>query len=395
VKPVLTIFMDGLKADSLEYMPFLDSFAHKRRLKTILGYSAACHASMYTGVYPDQHHLWFLWLKSPETSPFKWTRPLGKIRPLDNLFTRLLLHRVTTLFEHPTSFFGIPRIVNLPLKYWPRIDVSEKKLCDEPQYLETYPTLFDILRDRSVEFEIVGMKREPGIRDESIVVERHEYTRPKPWIYLFMGDVDHFSHELGQDSGEAVEKLKRLDRLFEMKYKEFERLAGDFSFIFFSDHGHIRTKKKIDIHDFFKRRGDNLRNHFHIVDANYIRFWFRNDRERALVESILAELDQGFVLTEDILKSYRVNMPDNRYGDLIFYLKAGCIFSKTIWGFGRSIRSMHGYLPDHSDSDGLFVSNREISEDVEHVRLVDIFPTHLNLLGLPAPDYVQGNDVLR
>ena len=87
-------------------------------------------------------------------------------------------------------------------------------------------------------------------------------------------------------------------------------------------------------------------------------------------------------------------MPDNRYGDLVFYLDAPNIFSKTIWGFGRKQRSMHGYLPDHRDSDGIFISNIEI-KDINYVNLIDILPSILTLLEVPIPDYIDGQALWR
>jgi len=59
--PVLTVFVDGLKPESLEYMEFLDTFENKMRIRPELGYSNSCHASMYTGVHPNKHLKWFIW----------------------------------------------------------------------------------------------------------------------------------------------------------------------------------------------------------------------------------------------------------------------------------------------------------------------------------------------
>jgi len=58
VKRLLSVFIDGLKPDSIEYMPFLNSIGHKARIETQLGYSVTCHANIYTGVWPDKHRLW-------------------------------------------------------------------------------------------------------------------------------------------------------------------------------------------------------------------------------------------------------------------------------------------------------------------------------------------------
>ncbi len=126
-----------------------------------------------------------------------------------------------------------------------------------------------------------------------------------------------------------------------------------------------------------------------LIESNYARFWFRNDKERSTVERILSTLQEGFILTDEHLRRYRIEMPDNRYGDLIFYLDAPYLFTKTIWGFSRGQKSMHGYLPDYPDSDGIFLSQRPLVEGT-HVELVDVLPTLLNSLELPIPDYVDG-----
>ena len=107
------------------------------------------------------------------------------------------------------------------------------------------------------------------------------------------------------------------------------------------------------------------------------------------VERILASLDAGFILTDEHYRRYQLEMPDNRYGDLVYYLDAPSIFSKTIWGFSRNQQSMHGYLPEHPDSDGVFLSQRPLKDGL-HVELVDVLPTLLSSLDLPVPGYVEG-----
>ena len=142
----------------------------------------------------------------------------------------------------------------------------------------------------------------------------------------------------------------------------------------------------------FRRQGSELNRFIHLIESNYARFWFRNDRERAIVERILGTLEGGFTLTNEHYQRYQLEMPDNRYGDLVFYLDAPAIFSKTIWGFSRHQRSMHGYLPEHPGSDGVFVSQRSLVEGT-HVELVDVLPTILSSLGKPIPDYTEGRSL--
>lgn len=390
-RSVLTVFIDGLKPESVHYMPFLCSFLYKKRLRTDLGYSITCHNTMYSGVYPNKHLRWFIWKYSPATSPFAWTKSFASL-PIDNLASRYFLNKTTKLFTQNHSFGGIPLLVNCPLRYWPLFDVVEDRLWDEPGYLQQYPTVFDILRREGIGFDVVGIgtSKEGGGKLERI--REYSFDAIKPWTYLFIGEVDSYSHLFGSDAPETIQNLKKIDRLLENIYKFFESNVGDFSFICFSDHGHTEVKRKVDIHSFFESRSKPIRNYIHLIEATFARFWFRNECERREVTDILSDFEYGYILTDELLKRYHVDMPDNRYGDLIFYLDAPNIFSKTIWGFGRTIKSMHGYLPDYPEKDGVFVSNVPIAKQ-GHIELVDILPSLLDLLQCKVEESFDGASI--
>jgi hypothetical protein len=388
MRPVLTFFFDALKPSSLQYMPFLNSLKHQRRMRTELGYSVTCHPSMYSGVHPDKHLQWFVWKYDPETSPFAWARVFKYLGFLDNLPARYFLHKYTRMFrEQNTAWFGVPLLVNLPLKYWPYFDVTEDRTWDEPGYLTAYPTIFDVLRSHEVGFEVIGMKK--GAGDEFTQISGHSFGEIQPWTYFFLGSLDSYSHKYGQHAPETISRMRDLDRLAKAQYESYQRRVSDFDVIVFSDHGHTMVQKQVDIHSHFRRHGHSLFEFVNMIEANYARFWFRNMEERETVERILSTFEGGFILTDDHYHRYHVEMTDNRFGDLIFYLDAPAIFSKTVWGFSRKQKSMHGYLPEYSDSDGVFLSNRPLIED-SHIELVDVLPTLLSSLGLPVPEYVDG-----
>lgn len=388
---MLTVFIDGLKPESIEYMPFLSTFSVKKRVKTELGYSITCHASMYSGVFPNKHLRWFTWQYSPSTSPFRWTKILG-MRRLDNLCVKYACYKFSRFFNTNSSYFGLPFLVYTPLKYWSQFDVSEKKFWSEPGFLDNYPTIFDVLKSNKIPSEIVGMVRKNAC-ESSWIVGKHNFNKIKPWTYLFIGDVDPLSHKYGQDSCKTRNRLREIDAIIEEKYKIFVRKLDDFYFMLFSDHGHIELKGRVNLKTIFNTRGKQLDDYIHFIDANYARFWFRNEKERNEASEILSEIEEGFILTEEHFKKYHVNMPDNRYGDLIFYLDAPYIFDKgtiSVIGtkFSESDVSMHGYLPEHPDSDGVFISNKKIKSEM--IQLVDVMPSILYVLGLKVPDYVDG-----
>ncbi|MCL5256613.1 MAG: alkaline phosphatase family protein [Chloroflexi bacterium] len=388
MRPVLTFFFDALKPESLKYMPFLDSFPYKRRMRSELGHSVTCHPSMYSGVHPNKHLQWFVWKYDPGNTPFRWARVFKYLGFVDNVGSRYFLHKYTRQYRpNNTSWFGVPLLVNVPLRYWPYFNVVEDRAWDEPGYLKTYPTVFDILRSHSVQFEIVGMTK--GAGSEFNQIGNHRFAKIRPWTYFFLGSIDGYSHKYGQDAPETIDRMRRLDQLVESKYRAYEQLVPEFDVFVFSDHGHIPAPKRVDIHAVFQQHGVKLSRFIHLIESNYARFWFRNDRERAIVERVLSGMHEGLILQDEHFHRYHLEMPDNRYGDLVFYLDAPYLFSKTIWGFSRGQKSMHGYLPDHPASDGLFLSQRPLVAG-EHAELVDILPTLLASLGLPIPGYADG-----
>ena len=390
---VVTAFVDGLKPESIEHMEFLNTFEYKERIRTELGYSNSCHASMYSGVYPNKHLCWFIYKYSPETSPFRWIEKLGLQKLPHNIYTKYLCYRITTSFKKVRSFFGIPfTLWYLPMDLWHYFDVSEKKFWTDSGFLGDYPTVFEILANNGVDYEVVGLSG--NLAESSKTVNKHELNHIKPWTYYFIGDIDLLSHWYGQDSAETIERLKAIDTMLEEKYNEFEKKIGDFSFMLFSDHGHIRVENKVNIHSFFRDNGKTISNYIHFIDSNYARFWFRNDKERKEVEKVLSGMDgKGFILNDELLKKYHVDMLDNRYGDLIFYLDKPNIFNHELVVMGQKKAgfdvSMHGYLPDHSESDGVFISDRKVIND-RQIRLEDVTPTILNAFNIKKPDYMDG-----
>ncbi|MRR32617.1 hypothetical protein EG834_20325, partial [bacterium] len=246
------------------------------------------------------------------------------------------------------------------------------------------------LRANKLDFEVIGMKK--GAGDEFAKIEPHQFGEIKPWTYFFLGSIDSYSHRFGQHSPETIERMRNLDRLVEAQYNEYSRRVSDFDFVVFSDHGHIPVEKRVDIHGHFRSHGHFLHQFINLVDANMARFWPRTDRERAIIERILSSLTDGFILTPEQMRQYHVDMPDNRFGDIVFYLDRPAIFSKTIWGFSRKLKSMHGYIPDYPDSDGVFITQRPIA-DGTHVDLVDVLPTLLTSFDIPVPDYVDGRSL--
>lgn len=384
-RPVLAVFLDGLGADAVARMPFLASQTTVRRMRTELGYSITCHASMYTGLRPDRHLLWFVWQRRPEASPFRWLRPFRFLNAIDNLPMHVIATKITRRFVRTTSWFGIPYPVHVPWRYIPDLDVAERKLWPEPGYLAPATTIFDDMRAAGIPFEIVGLARGRSMGLAAIEAWTPP-ERPAPFTYLFAGDIDHASHAHGQDSAEVTELLLRVDRAIERQL----HALGSPALVVWSDHGHHDVRRLNPLTFLAEHRFD-IRRWPHVIDTNFIRLWIADAGERREVVERLDALGIGHVLTDSELERHRVKMPDDRYGNVIFYLELPWAFSHTIWGFGRRLASAHGYLPDHPGSDAVLVSDLPAGEGP--FDLVDVAPSLLELLGLSAAPGIDGRSV--
>lgn len=395
--PVVAVFIDGLKPESIGHMEFLNSLK-KARIRTELGaYSSVCDASIYTGVFPNKHLCWFVWKYSPNTSPFKLLNRMGISRLPHNIYSKYLCYKACLLLSGATNpgIFGFTVFTGFPMRYWGCFDTDIKKSWEKVQFYNGYPNLFEILRSNGIQYEVIGTKPK-DLPDSSKVVGEYYPKGNKTFVNYYIGDIDHFSHRHGQNSPKTIERLKIIDKILEKKYRDFEKIFDNFYFTVFSDHGHAKVENTINLEEIFRKRGKNLQDYIHFVDSNYARFWFRNPKEEEQVIEVLSSLeDKGFTLTEEHFKKYHAVMPDDRYGDLIFYLdKPNMFFGKEISALGRKVKvpvSIHGYLPKYPDSDAVFVSNKKLKND--RIILQDITPSMLQALNLKVPDYMDGEPI--
>ncbi len=387
IKPVIVVFIDALKAESIDRMDFLRTLV-RRKVKTELGFSSTCHASMYTGVHLDKHMHWFIWQYSRANSPFSWLKRFQLYRLPSSKYLKYFWYCLACQLQTGMVPYGFLCFLQIPMDCWGDFSLTMVDFIREPQpLLGNYPTLFKILKDNNVAYEIVGMQRRADKAAKTMA--QHKLLNPRTLTFYYIGDIDPLSHNCGQESPPAVERLKFIDRAIEQKYRALEREFNDFYFIVFSDHGHIDVKGRVNLASYFEQDGKDINDYLYFLDACYARFWFRNDTERAVVEKVLTWIsDKGFILRDEIMEKYHARVPDNRYGHLIFYLKPPNVFDVAN---PRTV-SMHGYLPDEPGYDGIFVTNKAI-KDKSYVELVDVMPSVLDAIGLKIPEYVDGESL--
>ncbi len=390
---LLLYFMDGLKFEMAEkYMPYLSSL-NMRPLKSDFGYSCACHATMYTGKNIDEHNTWFVWKKG-ENSPYWFVDKVPFLKYLNCIPIKVLVSKAARKINRNTSFSGIPMLVNLPLKYWSSFEPCEDTFWTADGYMPKFETLFKILRKKKVPHQIVGLSKDGDVFAEEKGVDYQK----DDFVYYFIGEVDSYMHKYGECAAESIAYLKKTDEFIKKTCEKAKATGKPVTVVCYSDHGHIDVEKKIDVNDYFKVRGLDVRKYLQLTESTFIRFWFRNQQERIEVAQVLEDMQKegvGFVLDSEIRKKYHLCFDSNEHGDLVFHLRAPNIFTNTIWGFGKTIKSMHGYDPELPKHYGVFAANQEIIEK-DFVHLTDILPTILTDLGIDrAPYLLTGANVLK
>ena len=389
---VLVYFMDGLKIEmAKKYMPTISAM-NLKPLKSDFGYSCACHATMYTSRNIDEHNTWFVWKKG-DNSPYKFVYKIPYLKYLNCIPVKAVVENLARKLNKNTSFSGIPMLVNLPLKYWSMFQPCEDKFWTDDSYLGDTPTLFKILKQNKIKNSIVGLSKGGDVFAEESKVD---YQNDE-FVYYFLGEVDSYMHKYGENSKESIDYLKKVDDFIHNTYEKAKLSGRSVTVICYSDHGHIDVEKKIDVNDYFKKYGLDVKKYIQLTESTFIRFWFRNDSERREVEKVLGDMEKsglGFVITDEYKKKYGLCFNSDEHGELIFHLSAPNIFTNTIWGFGKTIKSMHGYLPDLEKHYGIFASDKKII-DKDFIYLRDILPSILEKLGVEYGKYdFRGENVL-
>lgn len=382
-KPLLSIFADGLRYDSLQYMPFVSSL-NSVPLKTILGYSITCHPTMYTGVNPNKHKIAFHWIKGRQSfGPYALFSFFPDLFPLGNPYVQAIFsHFYAKVFlkKKARPFMGYGKILNLSMRYWRYLDINECKYWDEDNYLnENIKTIFELVRKNNLKYHVSGLhKPMMGILDNIEVVSPKGYD----WVYYFVGESDSLSHKYLQHSKKSKNFLRRLDIFIRDRYHEFVKEYGQngFDMVFWSDHGHIPIIKHHNLYEMFEKNKFKLKKIFHIIDSTTVRFWTNDHKEKERIMEIMGKIPEARFVADDEYSKLNLSGDNHLYGDLFYYLKGGSIFTHTIHGFGLETLSMHGYHPDEVGNQGVFVANRRIK--FPEAALADVFTTSISSLGI-------------
>jgi hypothetical protein len=358
-------FVDALGWEVLRGRKFLDEeLPHRRPVRSVMGYSSACVPSILTGKQPRDHGQWSFFYCSPATSPFKALRPLALL-PSAITGRARVRNLISKLVAKARGFTGYFQLYQLPFKHAHEFDYCEKRDLFEPGGLATTDTIFDVLRASGIPFHKSNWR---ASEDENL--RSLQERLPKGdlrFAFLYLADLDGLLHQVGKHHPSVTARIASYEARLRALLADAREHYSDVRFTVISDHGMATVDRCIDVQASLAPLGLRFgRDYVAAYDSTMARFWFRTDAARRRLPEALAALDGGHVLSEAETIALGVDFEGHKYGELIFLTDPGCIIVPSHMGL-KPITGMHGYHPDHPDSDAILLSTHAPAVPVETI----------------------------
>jgi arylsulfatase A-like enzyme len=240
-------------------------------------------------------------------------------------------------------------------------------------------------------------------------VQEHLVPEHRPDVLtLWLTEPDHAQHGHGLGSPEAIATLAELDRQLEHMTKALARSGEEHSYFLLSDHGFTTISQRVDVNGRLVEAGLKASsgdtgifydcNSFYVADTAHDRLgelvgflsgepWIgalfvRDD----LLDKCPGAMPQGAVWgahrrSAELMFGYRWWQTENEYG------VRGCSASSS------RIAASHGSASPHELNNTLVAWGKGIKRGTDSTvpcGTVDVAPTVLHLLGISAPDSMQG-----
>lgn len=352
----LFVFIDAFGWEIQKKYPFLEDYLTFRQpLNTIFGYSSTCDPTILTGKLPREHGHFSFFYYNPKKSPFGLCRPLSLLP--QSITSRGRVRRaLSRVLQRLYGFTGYFQIYNMPFRYLPLFDYSEKRDIYFPGGINGgCPVIFDALRERRIPFYLSDwrLREEENIQRLNGAIQQGEI----PFAYLYLAAMDAILHQYGTDSEKVREKIDGYDRQLRAIVDLAQRHYETVRVCVFSDHGMTDTVDTCDlmaaIQQLDLKFGDD---YAAVYDSTMARFWFFSGRARELIAAVLHEEKRGEILSLETLRDYGCDFPHQKYGELIFSMNPGVLLCPSFMGETR-LNGMHGYDPYHKDSLAMFAAN--------------------------------------
>lgn len=351
----IVAFIDALGWEILKGRKFMESeLPYRRPLRSVFGFSSACVPSILTGKQPRDHGHWSFFYRSRGRSPFanlRWLRHLPR-RIADRGRVR---SQISKRLKKRLGFDGYFQLYNIPFDYIDRFDYCEKKDLFKSGGINRGDGIFDRLNRAGVPYHVSDWRHSESDNLASLMTTvEHSSIR---FAFLYMADMDGLLHQVGKHSPRVDEKLAwyedKLRALLGLARQHYDEVR----LFVCSDHGmatvhtHVNVMAKVEALPL--TFGED---YLATYDSTMARFWFESADAEETIRRELARIPEGRILEQTELENLGCDFEGEQYGELIFLMDPGHIILPSHMGTSP-ITGMHGYHPDHPDSDAALLSN--------------------------------------
>jgi len=361
----LFVFVDAFGyeiAKDVEFLP--DLLPHKKRLRSVFGFSSACVPSILSGRMPVEHRHWNFFYYSPRTSPFKGYRCL---RFLPHFITKRSRFRyyLSKWMKKRLNFSGYFQIYHIPFRYLHLFDTCEKRDMFKPGGLNVGTNIADYLVEKNVPYHLADWATPEARRIEELrdVIRKGEVA----FAFMYTADLDSMLHFNSSRSDVVRNKIDWYRKTMREVYEDAKKNYDEIDLTVFSDHGMAEIKQTYDVPGDIEKLGLKFgRDYVAMYDSTVARFWFLTEGSREKITVALEKIKCGRILPDEELEKLGCLFPDRQFGELMFLLDAGALIVPSYMGL-KPLFGMHGYHPDDADSYACFMSSREWPVEPEYI----------------------------
>jgi len=361
----LFVFIDGFGWEVYKKHGFnVNVIKNAKPLKTTFGFSSAADPSILTGRYPDEHTHWSSFYYDPKNSPFKFFKYLAFLPRVifDRFRPRHYMSKLIKLFYGFTGYF---ELYSVPFKYLPFFDYLEKRDYFVPNGILKTDTIFDWCVQNDIPYHCSNWRKSETFNIQAL---KDEITKKEiEFTYLYLPALDGVMHTHGTNKEQTKEKLTWLQTQIEDVHKYAQEHYEEVSLHIFSDHGMCDTKSSIDLISLIEKTTLTYgKDYVAMYDSTMARFWFMNENAKEVIREILENVEDGSIVSKEELKRMHVYFEGDRFGEMFFLTNPGILINPSYFGL-KAIPGMHGFHPDHKDSNALMFSSTTIDENIQSI----------------------------
>ncbi len=366
------VLIDGLGWEVIKDRPFLNAeLPFRRPVTTVLGYSSGAIPTILTGLNPAQTGHWNLLYYDPHASPFGWLRWFSILpnRVLDNRYSRKLIKELgRRVLGMGPLFECFVSPVLLPWFNW----VEKDNIYAEGGIAGSV-SIFDLLRERGVPSRTYSYH---FLSDADILdhARRDIQSGDANFFFVYLSEIDRFLHGQCTDQQAVSQRLSWYEQQLRELFSVALRKDSDATFTIISDHGMTPVRSQYDLVGKIEQLGLKMpKQYLSVYDSTMARYWFFDQAARRAIVTELERTPCGRIVDDSELDRLGILFPDRRYGEVVFLLDPGWLFSRSDFnGDGWHPVGMHGYHPSDAHSDAIFLSNRPPRRPVSTI--ADIYP---------------------